>query len=547
MSGNLPPVTRKPIRVLRPIHSANTEDGASAPVPKSPRDTTPIVINGQAMTSEEVVSSRDSPIIQPATELNNVQAASTPPPNPVPPIPVIESMDSTHSPEESSPHPSPPPAPAPTIVYPPVPAPVYLERATRVQTRPEPTFVQPTAPQVVYAAAPVQVERPVERVVERVVERPPIRYVPTHRGDTPGPIPAPPHVERPYRDDNRYRMRVSTVPAAPSARSGRSSRSMASNVTPSYVPVPPGPRSISPITAIHKTPLSLRHHGIANTPMPPMMPTPIREIDYEGMSDEQKEKMHCDIDYQFDRLHARFPQWKITDPGRGVSLENRHNQYKLWVRQIHVSQNATQWSGYMHTCFISVELLFTYIFRIDMTGYTAEQLRSRQEYEMLLMELGEQHYSEGGSGWTVEWRLAWMALMNAVIFLAARFISKLMGPNGNDIVGTIRDMVTGMARHQMFRPPDSEYNQASAPTVNTPSGQPDVESAPQATAPQTQADHLMGLVNNLMQYPGAMNVVTNLLGRMGGGAGAAAPAATTAAPNPPAATTKPAVRIPKFG
>ncbi len=84
-----------------------------------------------------------------------------------------------------------------------------------------------------------------------------------------------------------------------------------------------------------------------------------------------------------------------------------------------------------------IELFCVKILRMDMGGYTFNQLALLNKYDRLLVELGEKSYGSVGSEWPVEAEIIFMCLMNAVIFLVIRLFSAYLGPGIGNIVQQI--------------------------------------------------------------------------------------------------------------
>ena len=84
-----------------------------------------------------------------------------------------------------------------------------------------------------------------------------------------------------------------------------------------------------------------------------------------------------------------------------------------------------------------------------------------RRYERLLIELGEKNYSSFGENWPVELRLAGLVLVNAIIFVLAKYIFKL---TGQDASNELFDMFNNIGNQNV----ESDLGQGAGMTAPSP-------------------------------------------------------------------------------
>ena len=79
--------------------------------------------------------------------------------------------------------------------------------------------------------------------------------------------------------------------------------------------------------------------------------------------------------------------------------------------------------------FMGVEFAFGKFLKLDMKGFSQQQIASMHTYEKLLVELGEKTYVPGDSKWPVELRLLFTVVIQAAIFIFGKMMMKKTGTN----------------------------------------------------------------------------------------------------------------------
>jgi len=161
--------------------------------------------------------------------------------------------------------------------------------------------------------------------------------------------------------------------------------------------------------------------------------------------------MRSEFRVKFGILRSSYPQWNVVEPSEHLTLDQIHDLYEYYIRQILVSKETGQYKVYLVIFFMFVEVVGVKLLKLNMSGYTMSQLRIMNRYDSLLAELGEKWLVSSGSDWPVEARLLMMAVFNAVIFLAVRYLCSWMGVEGlaDTIQNFVDNMLNGPGNQQM--------------------------------------------------------------------------------------------------
>jgi hypothetical protein len=276
-----------------------------------------------------------------------------------------------------------------------------------------------------------------------------------------------------------------------------------------------------------------------NTGMTSMPRMPIRP-DYVNMDPLMQQEMRVQFRVKFGTIRTNYPQYNIQEPPEGSSLDTIHNWYESYVRQIVIAMNSNQWMLYLYIALLAIEVIGIKVFKLNFSGFFKSQMRIVHRYQTLLVELGEKYYSPTGSSWSVEAKLIFLCLGNAVVFIVVRYLASFLGAGIADTIhtafdqlmdsGTINPQTLGIAA-------PTPAAAAAAPNINpnAPASQPATASAPAADA-SNPLSGIMNALGGMFNGGGAGgganmlgNIVTQITSALGGNA-AAAPGAAARGP-----------------
>ena len=151
---------------------------------------------------------------------------------------------------------------------------------------------------------------------------------------------------------------------------------------------------------------------------------PSQEDPYAGLSQEEREmKEKRDYLLKFDKIKIGLQDTdEIEIPPYGVhsDLRDMKYQYEYVVKNIDMKKNLSSYRMYLMGGFGFVEWLATQHVGIDMSNFAKEQCKLMNQYDHLLIELGERSYSQWSSSLPVEFRILFLVLFNAAVFYLAK-------------------------------------------------------------------------------------------------------------------------------
>ena len=144
---------------------------------------------------------------------------------------------------------------------------------------------------------------------------------------------------------------------------------------------------------------------------------------------EQEDELKRELLYKYDILRRSYKKMDIPDFSMHSDYKTMNRTYQNTLRRISLDNNVEQYKNYMVVGFMIMEYLLGTWFKLDMSGFTQQQLLNMSQYERLLIELGEKSYVPAEKQWPVEVRLLGLVLLNTVVFLIAKIMINKTGTN----------------------------------------------------------------------------------------------------------------------
>lgn len=149
----------------------------------------------------------------------------------------------------------------------------------------------------------------------------------------------------------------------------------------------------------------------------------------EEEDEELKERNEkADLLFNFMILKKKYPNADIPEFTEHSDILTMRKIYDQLVRRIHLDSSVENYKTWLIGGFSVMEYVSTEWLGINLRGFAQQQMKSMNNYDTLLIELGEKNYTVVGSRLPVEIRLMFWVCFYAAIF----YMQKMMFSGGND-------------------------------------------------------------------------------------------------------------------
>lgn len=165
----------------------------------------------------------------------------------------------------------------------------------------------------------------------------------------------------------------------------------------------------------------------------------MRDINNITMSEQEEEDAKREMIFKFEMLRKSWPGSAIPEFTIHSDFSSMKKSYDMTVKRLSLDSSVDYYKKWLTACFMATEFILGNFLGLDMAGFTQQQMVSINQYERLLIEMGEKSYSPTGSKWPVEARLLFMVIGNAAIFVGIKMMQKKTGVS---LMGMMNDLQT---------------------------------------------------------------------------------------------------------
>jgi hypothetical protein len=162
--------------------------------------------------------------------------------------------------------------------------------------------------------------------------------------------------------------------------------------------------------------------------------------------------------FKFEILKKSYKNEKIPDVSEYTDILYLQKVYDDTVRRLALDSTVATYKKYFTIGLMATEYVLGSWLKFDMEGFVQQQMLSMNEYEKLLVELGEKSYLSGPSTWPVEIRLIALILMNAAMFIVTKMLMKKTGSVVGNIFGNSNEPEHSIKVKKKMKGPTIDVN-----------------------------------------------------------------------------------------
>lgn len=150
----------------------------------------------------------------------------------------------------------------------------------------------------------------------------------------------------------------------------------------------------------------------------------------------------CFLKYQI--LQKSWQEYKFPNMDEKLVQSNPQiviDTYRISVERIQIDMDVNQYKIALIIMFLVIEVVCVKVLGLNAGGYTLSQIKAMNRYEKLLIEIGEKKMMIGGDSWPPEVRILFIGLFNCGLFILMKYLSSVLGP---ELVGYISPIVNGL-------------------------------------------------------------------------------------------------------
>lgn len=163
--------------------------------------------------------------------------------------------------------------------------------------------------------------------------------------------------------------------------------------------------------------------------------------------------------YKFDLLRRSYKGYDIPIFTEYSDLEQMKKSYDDTLKRLQLDSSIENYRKILLYIFAGIELMVGYTNLVDMKGFTKQQILYMNDYEKLLVELGEKSHFNFTQNWSPEMRLVFLIIINTATFAISKFSVDKFGINIISLITGVTDL------KKQAQTPSSQPQTSSQPSI----------------------------------------------------------------------------------
>jgi hypothetical protein len=163
----------------------------------------------------------------------------------------------------------------------------------------------------------------------------------------------------------------------------------------------------------------------------------IPDLSQQIISNQDKDDLKRELLFKFELLKKSYNNVSIPEFTIHSDYDHMLKTYEMTLKKVSVDSSVDSYKTYLIGGFMLVEFVLSNWFNLDMQGFSQQQIVNMNNYERLLIELGEKSYVPTASKLPVEIRLIIMIIIQAGLFVVTKMLMKKTGANLLNMINTM--------------------------------------------------------------------------------------------------------------
>jgi hypothetical protein len=154
----------------------------------------------------------------------------------------------------------------------------------------------------------------------------------------------------------------------------------------------------------------------------------IRNMAYTTRAEDEELTRKMELLRNFDKIRKIHPTAKIKEYSEFTDIKTLERDYSYILKDLEINSTVENYKQYLIMGFKLLEIfLIHYMDFKDIEGFSQDQAIKINQYEKVLMEIGEKNYISDNKKWPPELRLLGIILFQTFSFVGFRYIGSMFG------------------------------------------------------------------------------------------------------------------------